>query len=379
MLYDDCMDRRTVLKLGFGLGAAGLLGRSAVAAQPLVSRGHIMTWRGADLSFLPQVEAAGGVFRVGGLARDCVALLRDQGINLVRLRLWVNPANGVNGLEAMIAMARRVRLAGMNVLLDLHYSDTWADPGQQAMPAAWAGLTGDALASRVRAYTRDTLRAFGASGAAPIAVQIGNEITDGMLWPHGRISSAGWSSFAALLAAARQGVDDAWGASRRPRVVVHIDRGADVGGATWFFDNLLSRNVYWDICGLSYYPWWHGSLEACRQTVHTLATRHGKQVLIAETAYPWTLGWSDNTHNIVGLPSQVLSGFPATLSSQAAFGQAISQIITQTPGNLGLGACWWAPDWIASPGYGSGWENCAWFDFQGNVLAGAASWTRLTE
>jgi arabinogalactan endo-1,4-beta-galactosidase len=262
----------------------------------------------------------------------------------------------------------------MRVLLDLHYSDTWADPAQQTTPAAWASLSLPSLASAVRAYTTDTLRAFRDGGATPYAVQLGNEVTDGMLWPHGRISAAGWAGFATLVHAARQGVDDAYGAARRPRVLMHIDRGGDVGGATWFFDNLQARGVSWDVSALSFYPWWHGSLEACRTTVHTLAARYRRPVLLAETAYPWTLGWNDNTNNLVGLPSQLLAGLPATPAGQASFAAQIASIMMQTPNELGLGACWWAPDWIASPAGASAWENCSWFDFSGNVLPAAAAW-----
>jgi arabinogalactan endo-1,4-beta-galactosidase len=371
------MDRRSALQLAAATGAAWLLA-GPVGAQALLARPRMMAWRGADLSFLPQIEAQGGVFRVAGVPRDCLQIVRERGVNLVRLRLWVQPPSGNNALAPMIALARRVRLAGMEVLLDLHYSDTWADPGQQAPPASWAGLSGAALATTLREYTRDTLRAFRDAGAAPIAVQLGNEITDGMLWPHGRISSqaggAGWSGFATLMLAARQGVDEAWGAARRPRVLIHIDRGADVGGATWFFDNLLARGVSWDICGLSYYPWWHGSLQACQTTVRTLATRYGRPVFLTETAYPWTLGWNDNANNLVGLPSQLLPGFAATPAGQAAFGASIARIMLDAPSGLGLGACWWAPDWLASPS-GSAWENCAWFDFGGNVLPAAGAWT----
>ncbi len=348
--------------------AVGALPTLATArGGPLVSVPTRLRWRGADLSFLPLIESQNGVFRENGIARDCVAIIRNQGCNLVRLRLWVNPLGGWCNLAQTIAMAQRARANNIRVLLDLHYSDTWADPGQQNKPASWVGLNDAALATQVQTYTRDILVAMRDAGAAPEAVQLGNEVTDGMLWPTGRISSGGWSGFVNLLSAARRGVDDAFGVAQRPKVVIHIDRGADLGGATWFFDNLANRGVAWDVIGLSYYPWWHGTLEQCRATLHGLASRYRKPVFIAETAYPWTLGWNDNTNNILGLPSQLLAGFAATPSGQAAFVRALTDIVHATPYGLGQGVCWWAPDWIGG-GSGSSWENLAWFDFTGNVL-----------
>ncbi len=263
----------------------------------------------------------------------------------------------------------------MQVLLDIHYSDTWADPGQQTKPASWAALGFSALTVRVREYTRDVLIAMGSAGALPNAVQLGNEITDGMLWPSGRISNAaqgGWSNFATLLSAARQGVDDACSPARRPKVIIHIDRGADFAAASWYFDNLNARSLRWDIAGLSYHPWWHGSLEQFRATAHGVATRYSKPVFLAETAYPWTLGWNDNTNNLVGLPQQLLPVYPATPAGQAAYMRAICEILHETPNGLGQGVAWWAPDWISTP-IGSAWENLAWFDFTGNVLPAAAA------
>lgn len=334
-----------------------------------------LPWRGADLSFLPQMESAGAIYRRNGVPQDCIQLLRAQGCNQVRLRLWVNPVEGWCNLQRTIQMARRAKLAGLNVLLDIHYSDTWADPGQQTKPATWTSLNFASLTQQVSTYTRDVLIAMGSAGALPNAVQLGNEITDGMLWPSGRISNTtqgGWTNFTTLLSAARQGVDDACSPSRRPKVVIHIDRGADFAASSWFFDNLASRNVRWDVTALSYYPWWHGSLEQCRATVHGLATRYNKPVFIAETAYPWTLGWNDNTNNLVGLPQQLLAGFPATPAGQASYLRALCAIMHETPNNLGLGINWWAPDWISTP-LGSAWENLAWFDFAGNVLPAAAA------
>ncbi len=151
--------------------------------------------------------------------------------------------------------------------------------------------------------------------------------------------------------------------------MIHIDRGGDFNGAKWFFDNLHSQNVPYDIIGLSYYPWWHGSLSNMESNVNQLAALYKKPILIAETAYPWTLNWNDNVTNIVGSSSQLLPGYPATLIGQQSYLNQIFSIVRNIPYQLGIGVFYWEPDYISIPGVGSPWENLAMFDFQGNALA----------
>lgn len=331
--------------------------------------------RGADLSFVPELEANGAVFRANGEATDPVELFRSNGVNCVRLRLWNDPAAGWNNTSNTLAMAQRVKAAGMALLLDLHYSDSWADPGQQTKPAAWNALHGHDLENAVRNYTTAVITNFAAHNLLPDGVQIGNEITQGFLWNDGRVGGGydtNWPAFAALLKAAIAGITNSLPPNERVDIVLHIDRGGDWETSRYFFDHITAQQVPFDIIGLSYYPWWHGPLSALSENLAALAARYEQDVLVMETAYPWTLGWADNTHNIVGDPSQLASGFPATPQGQLDFLCAVRNIAAAVPNSRGRGFCYWAPDYIAVNGVGSPWENLTLFDFQTNQLPAAA-------
>jgi arabinogalactan endo-1,4-beta-galactosidase len=268
-------------------------------------------------------------------------------------------------------MAQRVKALGTGLLLDLHYSDTWADPGQQAKPAAWASLSFDELTMAVQDYTRDVITSLKNQGTLPDIVQIGNEITQGFLWDDGRVGGGfegNWPRFAALLNAATAGVGDGLDAGQSVRIMLHIDRGGDNAACRWFFDNVVSHGVDFDIIGLSFYPWWHGTLDALERNLDDLAPRYGKELLVVETAYPWTLGWLDDTPNLVGLPSQLHAGFPASVGGQRRFLCHLTNIVHHVPQEKGVGLVYWAPDWISAPGSGSAWENLALFDFAGHRL-----------
>jgi len=361
------LSRRDLLLASLAAGVAGI----ASAAQPQRAVPHStprLRWRGADISFLPLLEASGAVYRHrSGAPFDALALIRARGINFIRLRLWHTPVGGWCGLAQTIALAQRAKALGLPLLLDIHYSDSWADPGQQTPPAAWSGQSGATLRASVRAYTREVLLAHAAAGVWPAMVQLGNEVTNGMLWPHGRISTAGWGAFASLFSAARDGVADATAFTglAAPRVLLHTDRGGDNTAARWYLDNAHAQGMNFDVIALSYYPWWHGTLNACLANTADLRTRYGKDVMIVETAYPWTLGWNDNTNNVVGLPGHVLPGFPATPAGQASYLRALEAGLSESGA---IGMCYWAPEWTAAPGVGSSWENLAWFGFDGRVL-----------
>ena len=345
-----------------------------VVVWPAAPRVHAVDFiHGTDVSCLPQVEAGGGVFRDDGDPTDCLTILKAHGVNTARLRLWHAPGDGHSGLPEVLALAARAQAAGLDLLLDLHYSDTWADPGHQAKPAAWASLPLPALRDSVRAYTREVMIAFRSQGLSPAIVQLGNEITVGLLWDDGRVGGsfdtpAQWENLAGLLQAAASGVAEAFPTGPRPEVMIHIDRGGDNAGARWFLDHLMSRGVAFDLIGLSYYPWWHGSLADLEANLADLAPRYSKDIIVVETAYPWTLGWFDDMHNPVGLPEQLLPGYPATPRGQADFLNAVLALVRAAPGGHGRGVFWWEPEWIAAPGLGSSWENLTLFDEQGQVL-----------
>jgi arabinogalactan endo-1,4-beta-galactosidase len=323
---------------------------------------------GADISQLPTLEAHGARFTADGVAGDALTLLRDVGFTAVRLRVWHRPGEG--DLARTVALARRARAAGLDLLLDLHYSDTWADPGHQSKPAVWRLATFDALCDSVFVHSRDVVATLREAGAAPTVVQLGNEITAGMLFNDGRVDGrfdtpGQWDKLVRLLQAGREGV---LASSPHTQILLHLDRGGDADGAAQFLDHLVERSFEFDMIGLSFYPWWHGNLDDLERTLATCARRYGKPIIVVETAYPWTLQWFDDTHNTVGLPSQLLPGYPASPAGQAAFCQDLARVVRRTPRKLGVGIFYWAPEWIAVPGADSPWENITLFDAEGALL-----------
>lgn len=344
--------------------------RLALTALLLVPSSGAGFDHGADLSSLPKLEAGGARFRDARGEADALTLLHRAGVNAVRLRVWHTPADSLAALPAMLALARRARQLDMRLLLDLHFSDTWADPAHQALPAAWRGLAFEPLADSVERWSHETVATFVAQGTPPVLVQVGNEVDHGMLWELGRIHSgdrAAWDRFATLLSRAAAGVRAA-GTPESIGVLVHVAAGGDSNACAWFFDQLRSRQVTFDAVGVSYYPLWHGSLAALRGNLASLSRRYGKPVFVVETAYPWTLRGFDGDHNVVGDERALLPGAPATPAGQARFVNGVRAALADLPGDHGAGVYWWEPAWIAAPGSGSPWENCALFDSSGTAL-----------
>jgi arabinogalactan endo-1,4-beta-galactosidase len=329
--------------------------------------------RGADVSFLQQVEDNGGIFRENGTAKDPLSILKDHNLNYIRLRLWNNPSEGYNNLSKLLVIAKRIKLLNMKILLDFHYSDSWADPGKQSKPAAWASLDSISLRDSLYNFTKDVLKVLKDQNTFPDMIQMGNEITNGFLWNSGRVDSsfdtpAQWKIFTALLKNCINAALEVKG-SDPLKIMIHIDKSTDSLACKWFFDNLNLYNVQFDCIGLSYYPWWHGTLEQVSANLNYLADRYNKEIFIIETAYPWTLNWKDSSKNIVGLQSQLLAGYPATVYGQKSFISNLISIVRNTHYNLGKGIFYWEPLDISTPTFGSDWENLTFFDFNGNLLS----------
>jgi arabinogalactan endo-1,4-beta-galactosidase len=329
---------------------------------------------GADLSFEREEELVGNHFTdLDGQTMPADQILRRHGVNYVRLRLWVDPPGGYDNLASDLAMAKRIKADGMKLLLDIHYSDFWADPGKQTIPQAWQGEDLPTLEQTVENYTRKVIAAFAAQGTPVDMVAIGNEITNGMLWPLGQVQGdQGWDQFAALLKAGIRGAMEGSPAGHRPRIMLHIDQGGNNAVCRNFFDHIVAEGVPFDVIGLSYYPFWHGSLSDLRQNVDDLAVRYGKDVVIAETQYPWTLQNGDDTANFVWTESQLPAGYPASPSGQISFVNDLLSILAQVPGGHGAGVFYWEPEWIPGvgwePGAGTPNDNLTLFDFQGHAL-----------
>jgi len=332
---------------------------------------------GADVSALERIEQAGGIYKDAGTAGDAIAILRAHGSNIIRLRLFVNP-NGqdvqVNDLAYTVRMAVRAKTAGAKLLLDLHYSDTWADPGHQDTPAAWAGLSFDTLEARVETYTAGVITQLKQAGALPDIVQGGNEIDGGMLWPLGQVSGAAfdtptqWNQFTLLLKAGIRGVHDALSAGDTVRIMLHYSQGANSGGTQWFFDHMGTYVVPYDLIGLSYYPWWHGTLGQLRANLQATAQRYGRDVMVVETSYPWRAGGWESMVTIGGAMT-----WPVSPAGQAQFLGDVAATVAAVPGGHGAGLIWWYPEAIAVPGlfvWGGG--SLSLFDAGGNILPAAS-------
>lgn len=317
---------------------------------------------GADLSFLRQVEENGIRFKDGGVAQSGLEIFKQHGYNWIRLRLFHTPNRLPNDLDYTIASAQTAKKLGFKFLLDFHYSDTWADPGKQTLPAAWEKKEGAQLVEAVFEYTRDSLEAFQRAGAEPDMVQIGNEITPGMLWPHGKLPDH-WNQFTDLVKAGIQGVVAAHGQESPPRIMIHIDKGGDREATRWFFDNLISHGVDFDVIGQSYYPWWHGSLLDLRENLTFMANTYDKDIVLVEVAYCWRPTEYRNRP----------APFPESPAGQAEFLTTVNQLVMNTPNNRGIGIFWW------EPAVSGRLRNRGFFDDQNNalpVLNVFDAWTR---
>jgi arabinogalactan endo-1,4-beta-galactosidase len=287
---------------------------------------------GADVSFLRKAEQQGVIFKDAGVAAPCLQILKNHGYTWVRLRLFHTPTELPNNLDYTIASAKEAKKAGFKFLLDYHYSDTWADPGHQPLPESWEGKSHAELAKAVFEYTRDTIAAFREAGVLPDMVQVGNEITHGMMWPDGKLPE-NWDNFAQLVYAGINGIDAGRGNFPRPKIMIHIDRGADLAGTKAFLDKLNSYDVPYDIIGQSYYPWWHGSLNDLRRNLAFMAAEYQKDIIVVETAYNWQPG---NYVNKV-------APFHESPEGQRAFLDEVNRVVMETPDGRGKGVFWWEP------------------------------------
>jgi beta-galactosidase len=240
---------------------------------------------GADISFLPELEARGMKFSDQGTEKDAIQILKDHGFNYVRLRIFNDPARdsgyspqkGFCDLANTKKMAKRVKDAGMKLLLDFHYSDYWADPGKQYKPAAWRNLSFEELKKALYDYTKEVIQQLKDQGTTPDMVQVGNEINHGMIWPDGNV--ANMDDLAHLLSA---GIAAVKSVDPSITIMLHIALGGQNDESVFFIDNMLARGVYFDVIGESYYPKWHGTLDDLRDNLNDLVRRYNKDVIVVE-------------------------------------------------------------------------------------------------
>ena len=298
-------------------------------AQLSYSQDYII---GADLSFMKEAEDNGFVFKEDGKAKPCIEIFKEHGYNWVRLRLFHTPAELPNSLEYTISLAKEAKEKGFKFLLDYHYSDTWADPGRQFTPIAWEGKTSKELEQEVFEYTKTTMLAFREAGVFPNMVQIGNEISYGMLWPLGKLPE-NWGNLAAFLHAGINGVYASCENNPRPDIMIQIDKGGDKDFTKYFYDKLESYDIEYDIIGQSYYPWWNGSLLDLRECLNFSANEYKKDVILVEVAYNYS-------------PKEYIgknAPFPESPEGQKEFLREVNKIVLSIPENRGRGLFWWEP------------------------------------
>ncbi|HAS1183809.1 TPA: galactosidase [Enterobacter cloacae] len=353
--------------------------------------------KGADISTLLEAEQHGAKFyNQNGQQQDANAILKANGVNYVRLRLWVDPQDasgktfggGSNNLENTIALAKRVKAQGLKLLLDFHYSDFWTDPGKQFKPKAWEKMDYPQLKTAIHDYTRDTIARFKQEGVLPDMVQIGNEINGGMLWPEGKSWGQGGGEFdrlAGLLNAAISGLKENLTGGEQVKIMLHLAEGTKNDTFRWWFDEIAKRDVPFDIIGLSMYTYWNGPISALKANMDDISKRYNKDVIVVEAAYGYTLDNCDNAENSFQAKEEKDGGYPGTVQGQYDFIHDLMQSVIDVPDHRGKGIFYWEPTWIAVPGTtwatkagmkyihdewkeGNARENQALFDCQGKVL-----------
>ena len=279
----------------------------------------------ADISAYPEIDIESPTFYdANDEPVHFLTALKDNGINTLRLRLWVNPMDDHSGFEEVSQFSALLKDMGFKIWLTIHYSDTWADPGHQETPAEWQDLSYAELVNRVKSYTELVIGQI-----QPEYVQLGNEVNSGFLFPEGNLIQNP-SQFLELqetaIAATRAESPDS-------KIIMHY---AGIEGSDWFYDQV--KDLDYDIIGLSYYPKWHGkSLITLRNQLSSLGSTHDKDVVVAETSYPFTLGWNDWTHNVIGLEEQlILPDYPATPEGQQEFIREIKSMTEDLQRGIGF-------------------------------------------
>jgi arabinogalactan endo-1,4-beta-galactosidase len=323
---------------------------------------------GGDISSLPELEKLGAVYRDNGKPADALNILTKHGCNLFRVRLFVNPQHdfdkndgATQDLPMVLALCRRIKSCGAKISLAIHYSDTWADPAHQTKPAEWKDLPFDKLEHKVTDYTTSIMRAMKSNGTLPDIVEVGNETTDGMLWPDGKLSGktenekqTQWDRYTRLEKAGTTAVR-----SELPnaRILIHISGGGHAGLPIWFFNHFEKYKPDYDIIGLSFYPTWNDSLPSLKKNLADLSPI-GKDILIIEAAYPYK--------PVKQTPETT---WPMTPAGQKAFLDDLIGTTKAIPDHRGIGVVWWYPEAVPIAGHKI-WEggSLGWFDQQGKLL-----------
>lgn len=352
---------------------------------------------GMDISSMDEVVRLGGKFYDKGQEEKLVDILKTYGVNYIRLRLWVDPYTeegvsygaGSNDLQTTVKMAEEVKTAGLKYLLDFHYSDFWADPGKQIKPKAWKDYNDGQLENAIFEYTQNTLKLLKEKELFPDMVQVGNEITNGLLWPNGK--KPDYDAIACFVNAGIRGVR---AVDADIPVMLHLDHGDDHEMCRDWFDRFIGRGEEFQIIGLSFYPVWNGAISGLIDNMNLLAKRYGKQIVVAEVSQPFTMGDYASYEKLAPQERKGAAAkpileqnleYPATKEGQALFMKKLVEEIKTIENDLGIGYFYWEPAWLPVKGSGwatkesltymrdagpcgNEWANQALFDYDGNVL-----------
>ena len=305
--------------------------------------------KGVDVSMIKDLESHGASYRLNGKEEDLFTLLKQCGINMVRIRIWADPydesgnsyGGGGNDLQTTIEIAKRAVKNGMEFLLDFHYSDFWADPGKQVKPKAWENLSGIALETAVYLHTVNTLKALRNEQLVPKMVQVGNEITNGLLWPDGHVNQT--DTMVLLIKSGIRGVREECPAAK---IVLHLDFGTDNKLYRKWFDSIRKYEVDFDVIGLSYYPHWNGGLSLLTENMNDISERYDKDVLIAETSIGYTTETFGCKGTVYNKELEKLTGYPATQKGQEDFLRELFKTVRNVKDGRGIGVFYWEPAWL---------------------------------
>lgn len=358
-------------------------------------------YKGMDVSTLLEVEQCGGKFFDQGEERELLSILKDYDVNALRIRLWNHPYSeagepygaGTNDFETAKKLLRRGKKLGFDILLDYHYSDFWADPGKQFVPKAWKEYSVEQLEQAVYDYTRITLNELSEENLLPEMVQVGNELSNGLLWPTGRVPE--YDNIARYVKAGVRAVREVSRLSGREiKVMIHLDNGGNNALYREWFDNFTSRGGDFDVIGLSYYPFWHGTMDMLIDNMKDIAKRYKKDLIIAEVSMGYTM---EDYASFEKLSKEERKGmatrqelvdkieYPMAKEGQSRFMKTLLERLEEIPEGHGKGFFYWEPAWIPVPGSGwatesslqyiedkgpcgNEWANQALFDYQGNAL-----------
>ena len=353
--------------------------------------------KGVDLSTLLEVLACGAKYYDHGQEADVLNILKRYDIDSVRLRLWNDPYSadgkpygaGTNDMDTIIKTAKKIKDAGYTLLFNLHYSDFWADPGKQFVPKAWEGMSADELETAVYEFTKKSMKKLIEEGVAPDMVQVGNELSSRLLWPYGKTPD-----YDRIAKFVNSGIRGVRAVDQKVPIMIHLDNGGNNALYREWFDHFMEHGEEFQIIGLSYYPFWHGSLDALEQNMNDIAVRYNKDVVVAEVSMGFTM---EDYAAYEKLEPQDRKGYatkpelvakieyPMTKVGQADFMQDFMTRVANVADDHGKGFYYWEPAWIPVAGSGwatkeglayikdkgpcgNEWANQALFDYDGNAL-----------